>query len=126
MPAEPINITTSGGTISGTPYCIKLLAKDEFQLRGNNCASPARTLTFTLDITTILGTVSCAYERTTVTGPVKGTFTTHPEDAIGHVAFGTNSEFKGESTNSGTCPPTGQLEMSFTFETDRTTSKEPI
>jgi hypothetical protein len=110
-----VKVTTA--VTNGTPYCIKSpTGSDEFQLRGNGCASAARNLTFTLD-SAFFG--ECKYERTTATGPVKGTITTDATgDAQVIVGTGVNSEFKGESTNNFSCPATGSLQMTLTLETD--------
>jgi len=115
-------VTTSVG--NGTPWCFRAsnIAADEFQIRGNKCASVTRSITFALDVPG----AECKYERTTATGPIKGTFATHPEDAV--ISMTTvGAQFAGESTNSFICPPSGGLEMKFTLETDPTTgSSSPI
>jgi hypothetical protein len=111
-------VTTTGAGFNGTPWCVTAGAEDVLTIRGNGCASAARSLTFALDVPG----AECKYERTTLTGPVKGTYTTDVSgsDAIGTIAAGANSEFKGESTNSFICPGTGTLQMTFTLETDPT------
>lgn len=119
----PVNVTTTFTPEGeGVPYCVKALpgAAMEATVRGGLCANKARGLTFVLDVTTIFGTVQCKYERSTATGPVKGEYTTDTssQDAVVHVVFGANSEFTGESGNSGTCPPNGQLKMSLTLQTE--------
>jgi hypothetical protein len=109
---------------SGTPYCLKStpeMAEDEFQLRGGTCSDPvAKKITFIFDTTAFFPgepNRECKYERP-ATEPIKGTFTTHPEDAIFSVLPGPNTKFKGEAGNNILCPASGTLEMKFTMETD--------
>ena len=112
-----VKVTTSGA-FNGTPWCVRALG-DELQIRGNSCDKAARSITYVLDFTNVFGSpISCAYERTTATGPVKGTHTTNPLDAAGTVATGANSEFKIETGQSGFCPASGSLEMTFDLEID--------
>lgn len=112
-----VNVTTA--VSNGTPWCVKALpgAGDVLNVRGGKCTEKARAITFILDVTTIFGTVECAYERTTKTGPVTGTYTTQPADARGTIAGGANSTFAGENTNPGTCPENGTLDMEFELQT---------
>jgi hypothetical protein len=108
---------------NGVPFCLKIPAgSDEFQVRGNSCLNAARSLTFVID-TQFFG--ECKYERTTATGPVKGTITTDTSggDATASVVSGTNSEFKGETGNNSSCPATTSLQFSLTFETDAAAAK---
>jgi hypothetical protein len=107
-----ITVTTNVG--NGVPWCLRstsTMATHEFQLRGNSCASAARGITFVLDSTTV---GECKYERTTLTGPVKGTYTTGGEASKLTVV---GQEFKRES-GSFLCPEKGYLFMTFTLETD--------
>lgn len=107
-----ITVTTNVG--NGIPWCLRstsTMATDEFQLRGNSCANAARGITFVLDSTTV---GECKYERTTLTGPVKGTFTTGGTAATASIS---GQEFKKEA-GSFLCPEKGYLFMSFTIEKD--------
>ena len=126
-PLGATKVTTNVG--NGTPWCVKALPGEamEVQVRGNSCANKARSLTFVFDVAGL----ECKYERTTATGPVKGTFTTDtaPEnsDAIIHIPrSATGSKFVGEKENSFFCPASGELEQSFTLETDATPETEPL
>src|SRR5215212_3425468 len=86
-----VTVTTNIG--NGVPWCMRALAgaAHELQIRGNSCANAARSITYVLHFSSF----SCAYERTTLSGPVKGTYTTG--DAEGAIATSTNSEFKKEN-----------------------------
>jgi hypothetical protein len=106
------NFETTEG--NGPPWCLRstsTMATDEFQIRGNSCTNAARSITFVLNSTTV---GKCKYERTTLTGPLKGAFTTG-----GTVAKATISgqEFKKEE-GSFLCPEKWYLFVSFTLETD--------
>jgi hypothetical protein len=106
-------LTVTNGVGNGLPWCLRstsTMATDEFQLRGNSCANAARGITFVLDSTTI---GECKYERTTLTGPVKGTFITGGT-ATASIA---GQEFKKEA-GSFLCPEKGYLFMSFIIEKD--------
>jgi hypothetical protein len=108
---------------NGTPYCLRstpAMATDEFQLRGGTCTEAARKITFIFDTTPFFENEpnrECKYERA-ASEPIKGTFTTHPEDAVLSLAPGPNTKFKGEISNNILCPASGTLEMKFTMETD--------
>lgn len=113
--------TTNSGTdtenvTNGTPWCITTNGKDEFTVRGAKCSEEQRAITFVLDTTLLFGgTTECKYSRSEA---IKGTYTTHPEDAVFTLKGGANTTFKGEAGNNFVCPATGSLEMSFTLETD--------
>lgn len=115
------NFTMDTNIGNGTPWCTRStssMVTDEFQLRGNSCSSEARSLTLVTTGTTV-GT--CKYNRAS---PLKGTYTTHPTDAIKHIPASTNSEFTKEE-GSIFCPSVFRLEVSFTLETDTATA-DPI
>ena len=120
-------ITVDTNIGNGTPWCLRATAamnKDEFQVRGNSCANAARSITFVLTSTSI-GT--CKYVRTE---PLKGTFATHPTDAIltltgSGATGGADTEFTKEE-GSILCPSNGTLDMEFTLETDTTASADPL
>lgn len=114
----PTKVTTNVG--NGTPWCVKALpgAAMEAQVRGNSCANAARSITFVFDVAGL----ECKYERSTTTGPVKGTYTTDtaPEstDAQIHIPrSATGSKFVLHVSNIF-CPASGELEQTFTLETD--------
>ncbi|TMK58952.1 MAG: hypothetical protein E6G51_01185 [Actinobacteria bacterium] len=104
--------TAPTGSSNGTPWCVKALpgVAHELQIRGGSCSSAARAITYRLDFP---GGLECSYERTTLTGPVKGTYTTSPEIAMGTISTGANSTFKIESGQSFLCPSEGSLTMTF-------------
>jgi hypothetical protein len=104
-------------TPTGLPWCLEATENnDKFKLRGGKCTEAAKALSFTL-VGTILGfPVNCKYQRTAVTGPVTGTFTTHTTgDLIGTVE-GEPVFSRIESPES--CPASGKLHMKYTVETD--------
>lgn len=110
---------------NGTPWCIRstsTMAEDEFQVRGGKCTEAARSITFVLTSTTV-GT--CKYNRTEA---LKGIYTTDTpgiQDAILHFTSGTSTEFKKEEGGI-LCPSTGNLEGSFTLETNNPPNTEPL
>jgi hypothetical protein len=112
---------TTAGTFNGTPWCMKALpgSAHELQIRGGACNSATRSITYVLHFTNIpfIGPRTCAYERTTLTGPVKGTYVTAPEDAKGTVPSGAGSEFKLEANQPAACPANGSLQMEFELKT---------
>ncbi|MGE5335884.1 MAG: hypothetical protein ACM3JL_00480 [Nitrososphaerota archaeon] len=113
-----VHPTPETGT-NGLPWCLTSnseMVTDEFKVRGGSCTEEPRPIEFALDIT---GVATCTYQRTT---PISGTFTTHPEDAILTI---TGVAFTKTTGQSFFCPTTGELEMSFTLETDTETA-EPI
>jgi hypothetical protein len=120
-------VTTAPANGQGTPWCMKAIpgAAMELQVRGGKCNEAARKITFILDSTS-LG-LECKYERSTATGPVKGTYNTDietTEDALGTLSGGANATFVREES-SIFCPEKGELDMTFTLETDSTTT-EPL
>jgi hypothetical protein len=111
------NVDTNIG--NGTPWCIKHegTADDKFTVSGGACGSP-RSITFVL--TSTIGT--CKYSRAT---GVEGTFTTDTTgDAVFSVVPTVASTFAKEE-GGVLCPASGELEMSFTLETDTATA-EPL
>jgi hypothetical protein len=113
-PLSNVRVTTTVG--NGVPWCLTAggtLAADEFTARGNSCNLAQRSITFVLDFTE---GPTCYYNRTTT---VKGTFKTHPEDAV--LSF-TEQEWtleKGENeTFFKPCLSSGKLTGSATLETD--------
>jgi hypothetical protein len=105
-----------GPVENGTPWCMTAEpgAAMELKVRGGKCSEGARKITFVLEFHSIM-TVSCKYERT---APVVGAYNTSPEDAKGTVAGGEGTTFTGEAGNSGTCPTSGTLDMTFELQTN--------
>lgn len=115
-------ITVDTNIGNGTPWCLRstsTMGTDKFQVRGNACNLASRSITFVLTSTTV-GT--CKYNRTAA---LEGEYTTHPTDAILHLKPGASTEFALEE-GGFFCPSAGQLEMSFTLETDTTASADPL
>jgi hypothetical protein len=106
-------VTPSHTSALGIPWCIKATAEDKFEVRGGACGAATVALKFALHTAT-LGT--CSYERSVATGPVRGTYTTHPADAIVTIE-GANAKFT-KTAGSVFCPSTGELFMAFTLTTD--------
>ena len=97
-------------TVTNLPWCLfsnTTMATDEFQVRGGGCTSPTSAIKFTLHVSTIFGKISCNYENP---AHLKGTFTTHPSDALLTL---TKQKFNG--TSGGLCPAEGFLDQSFTL-----------
>jgi hypothetical protein len=119
-----VTIDTNIG--NGIPWCLSsnsTMAADEFQMRGGACGNESHSMTFVLT-TTQVGT--CKYSRTAA---IKGTYTTDTSpdsaDAILHLKPSTSTEFTKEE-GGVFCPATGQLEASYTLETDTTPSNDPL
>ncbi|HWC47403.1 MAG TPA: hypothetical protein VG448_00780 [Solirubrobacterales bacterium] len=107
---------TMNPAISGLPWCLRstsAMALDEFQVRGDSCASVARGIRFTLDITNI-GT--CEYERTAAMSGTFSTSTTASTFSLSEVAF------TKVSTESFLCPASGKLDLTFQLLTDGTST----
>jgi len=100
-----------------TPWCLRSttnMVTDEFQVRGGACNEATKTIVFHL-VTNTIGT--CTYERTSATGPIKGTFVTSPSTATLTVtATSAGSGFTKSATSSAFCPSSGVLNMSFALE----------
>jgi hypothetical protein len=105
---------------NGTPWCLDHEGNnDNFTVTGGACGSP-RSITFVL---TVDGIGTCKYSRAAA---VEGTFTTHSTgDAILSVVPTVGSQFTKEE-GGVLCPASGELEMSFTLETDTTASNDPL
>jgi hypothetical protein len=102
-----VTVTTSGFTNS-LPWCLRstsTMKTDEFQVRGNSCTSPSRSIRFILHSTTV---GECEYERTAA---IVGTYKTHPTAAELSIA---NQEFK-LIRGGFFCPPAGFLKMTFSL-----------
>lgn len=97
---------------NGLPWCLRAtsaMAADEFQIRGNNCASAARPIRI-LNEWTLTTTTECVYERAAA---LTGTFTTHPEDAVLKLA---NAVFLEVEPRKPACPDETTLDSSMTLE----------
>lgn len=108
---------TSDETAS-LPWCMRATEGDRFEVTGGTCAQQdegkPKALNFRLHTAT-LGT--CDYVRAAATGPVIGTYTTHPADAVVTINGGENAKFT-KTAGSIFCPNTGELFMAFTLTTD--------
>jgi len=101
-------------TITSLPWCLTIVEKNAtFAIRGGKCAEATKNITLTLDMTTLLGTVSCAYTRA---GSISGTFTSGSE-AI-HSTVLTANGGPITSTTGGICPAEGILDMTYDLYTD--------
>jgi hypothetical protein len=107
---------TANPATNGLNWCIRstsTMATDEFQVRGNSCASLARPIRFVLDLP--FGVV-CTYQRTAA---VPGTFVT----GLGKTQL-TISKVEFPLLEGGFgCPSAGYLDMTFMLETDNETAK---
>jgi hypothetical protein len=113
--------TETGGSVnvtySGLPWCLRtnpLLGTDAFDIRGGTCGKEPKPATLTFNYTGLTG---CSYE----TAAIKGTYTTHPGDAILSMA----PELKGESSNSFLCAASMPSDTQMTVERDSLTA-EPV
>lgn len=105
--------------VNSLPWCITSAgSKNTFEVwakpsgAGETCHSATkRKLTFALH--SAIG-VKCSYENEAAV--ISGTYTTHPSDAVLTI---TNQRFlEVPATASVFCPNTGDLDMSFTLETE--------
>jgi hypothetical protein len=109
-----------GAFVTATPpFCLTATeANDIFTVRGGACTAAAAAIVFHLTVTNPLGPafphVNCTYQRTTLTGPMSGTFNTHPAQAGGTF---TEQEFV-KSAGGGECPASGRHDMSINLETE--------
>jgi len=113
--SKDVEVTTKVG--NGVPWCFAAggkLGADVFSLRGNNCASASRSITFVLDTT--FG--QCKYERAAA---ASGTFTTDVSGQIGEFTA-SKQEFPAEAGNPFGCPAVWYLDMTFKLETTNGTA----
>jgi hypothetical protein len=106
---------------NGLPWCLRAtskLAADEFQIRGNNCASASRPIRIFSEQFATFTSLECLYERS---APLSGTYTTHPEDAV--LKFN-NATFLEVEPKKESCPDEAQLDNSMTIE--QKTEKKPL
>lgn len=105
------NVTwTFNSATNGLPWCLRATSKmaaDEFQLRGNSCASASRPIRLVYET---MAATSCLYERSAA---LAGSMTTHPEDAV--LKF-TDATFLEVEPKSASCPDETQLDSSLTLE----------
>lgn len=125
-PFGQVTATTNVG--NGTPWCVKAIAGEamEVKVRGGSCANAERSITFVFDLP---GGVVCKYSREAAK-TVIGNYTTDtsPEnsDLVIHIPrSATNSNFTKEE-GGFLCPNSGELEVSFTLETDASPATEPL
>jgi hypothetical protein len=114
--------TNTSVTTLALPWCLRsttTMVTDEFQVTAGKCGTNGK-IKFILAGT---GIGNCEYEAT---GAIKGTYKTHPEDALLTVApTSATSGFK-KIAGSFICPTSGALSMSFTLETDTAASADPL
>jgi hypothetical protein len=119
-----LSIDTNIG--NGTPWCLRstsTMAADEFQIRGNSCASESRSITL---VFTFSGSGTCKYNRAAaITGTYKTDTSPENSDAILSLAAGANTEITKEEGGI-LCPTAFQLEISYTLETDTTPTSDPL
>jgi hypothetical protein len=109
----------SGVTVTSLPWCLEgTESSDTFSLKGGKCGAATAPITFDLTVTSAFGTITCKYIRTT---KLTGTFQTHPSDAIASIA----SVVFTKHESSVLCPEKGELDMTFTVETDSPVA-EPV
>jgi hypothetical protein len=99
--------------VNSLPWCLSAnnkMAADEFQVRGGACTAAAAGIKFILEVT---GTGPCEYERSTTTGPIKGTFTTH---STGDALLTISEQEAVKIAGGFFCPSSGKLDMTFTLE----------
>jgi hypothetical protein len=99
-----------------TPWCLRsttVMATDAFSLRGGKCSEAAKPIVFHL----VFSNTTCTYERTTISGPITGTFTTGTSPASLTVSSTpAGSGFVKTAGSSFICPSSGVLKMTFTLE----------
>jgi hypothetical protein len=105
---------------AAAPWCLEgTEASDTFRLRGGSCSAASRPLE-SISVFTIFGApVNSKYVRSTASGPVSGTFSTHPEDAVLGIE---NQLFTIAAEQSGFCPSKDEWTMRFTVEADTATT----
>jgi hypothetical protein len=129
---NPSPIGNFSVTALGLSWCLKstsAMATDEFQIQGGKCTEAPRKVKFLWKPSS----GECEYESTSTTA-FKGTFTTHSTgDAIltyprtGHTATEDTGFSKiRDTTIFQICPTSIATQMSFTLETDTTTSSDPL
>jgi hypothetical protein len=106
-----ITTTPSHTSPLGLPWCVRFTQEDKVEVRGGKCGAAAVSLKW-VSHTATLGT--CTWERTVATGPMVGTYTTHPADAI--MTF--QSQKFTKTAGSVFCPSSLELFMAFTLTTD--------
>ena len=114
-------VVNANPATNGLNWCIRstsTMVTDEFQVRGNSCASLARPIRFVLNVT--LTGQTCVYQRSSA---IPGTFTTGHESvlSISQIEFPLLAEL-----SSFGCPTKGFLDMKFLLETDGTTTRVGI
>jgi hypothetical protein len=120
-PFGPATITpnhTSNPTHNGIgslPWCMTFGAKDEFTIfgeAGGSCTSgQTRPVTIVYHFGGAGGSFSCTYQR----AAIKGTYTTHPADAILTIA---QQEFSLITSSAIFCPSSFSIDMALTLATD--------
>jgi hypothetical protein len=112
-----ITVTTNAVNSNGLPWCLRStpsMVEDEFQIRGDECTKPSRSITLVLHSTTI---GECKYLRN---DPLSGVFKTHPEVAVFSLSHMEFPKHEGGML----CPSVGFLDVTYKFEKYGTT--EPV
>ena len=97
---------------NGLPWCLRAtsaMAADEFQIRGNSCASASRPIRMSYEWTVTV-TKECLYERSAA---LAGNYATHPEAATLSFKAATFLEVEPRSAS---CPDEAQLDSSMKLE----------
>jgi hypothetical protein len=110
-----ITVTPSHTSALGLPWCLHFTAEDKFTVTGGKCSEATKALKFALHTAT-LGT--CSYERSVATGPITGSYTTHPANAVLTIV-GANAKFT-KTAGSVFCPSAIENFVAFTLTTDET------
>jgi hypothetical protein len=111
-PIGDFTLTINPST-NGLPRCIRSTAAmkdDEVQILGGSCSGEAKAIRLTLDVKA--PSFYCIYERA---GAIKGTYATHPEDAL----LTTNGVETTLVRGTVTCPTILKSDSVMTVENDK-------
>jgi hypothetical protein len=112
-PISEFTLTPNSET-NGLPWCLSstpLMKEDEAQIRGGSCSVEKQPLRLTLGVKA--PATYCIYERGSAS-PIKGTYSTHPEDAL----LTTNEVEFSLVRGTVTCPATMKSDSTMTLEND--------
>lgn len=104
---------TANPTTNGLPWCLRstpAMKEDEAQIRGGSCSGEARAIRLTLNVKA--PSFYCIYERSS---PIKGTYATHPEDALLTTTGVETTLVRGTVT----CPAILKSDSVMTIENDK-------
>lgn len=111
-PIGDFKLTPSPST-NGLPWCIRSTAamkEDEVQIRGGSCGGEAKPIRITFDVKA--PSFYCIYERAAA---IKGTYATHPEDALLTTTGVETNLVRGTVT----CPTVLKSDTVMTVEADK-------